>query len=114
MRQIWTVIFNNIIPIHLGLHDFAGHGEALEELELVIEEALGRPELARSPELTALLGDVAGRMQKALDGSARFNRWGKHYLRAITRAHTVQQATNYLDPGLQVCSAPSPLLSHTK
>jgi len=34
-----------------------------------------------------LYSDVSGRMTKALDGSARFHRWGKHYLRAITRSH---------------------------
>ena len=50
----------------------------------------------------ALLADVGGRMTKGLTGSDRFNRWGKHYLRAITRAHQVQLCTNFMDPGLQV------------
>jgi hypothetical protein len=35
--------------------------------------------------------DVNGRMLKAIDGSQRFNRWGKHYLRAITRSHQLMQ-----------------------
>jgi len=34
-----------------------------------------------------LHSDVSGRMTKALDGAARFHRWGKHYLRAISRSH---------------------------
>lgn len=54
------------------------------------------------PESCATLKeDVAGRMTKALDGIDRFNRWGKHYLRALTRAHQLQVCTNFMDKGLQ-------------
>lgn len=52
-------------------------------------------------ELNGILADVDGRMSKALQGKERFNRWGKHYLRAICRSHQLQQCTNYMDPGLQ-------------
>eukprot|EP00927_Polykrikos_kofoidii_P047752 TRINITY_DN42025_c0_g1_i1.p1 TRINITY_DN42025_c0_g1~~TRINITY_DN42025_c0_g1_i1.p1 ORF type:complete len:780 (-),score=107.70 TRINITY_DN42025_c0_g1_i1:845-3103(-) len=52
--------------------------------------------------IPALKSDVAGRMAKALDGQERFNRWGRHYLRALTRAHQLQLCTNFMDPGLQV------------
>jgi hypothetical protein len=55
----------------------------------------------------ALNADVNGRMTKAIDGSQRFNRWGKHYLRAITRSHQLMQQTNYMDTGLQVYGGPS-------
>lgn len=41
-------------------------------------------------------------MTKALDGTERFFRWGEHYLRALLRAHQLQQCTNFLDPGIQV------------
>merc|ERR1712070_413051 len=49
-----------------------------------------------------LLKDVSGRMTKAIQGRDRFIRWGKHYLRALTRAHQVQVCTNFMDAGLQV------------
>jgi len=52
--------------------------------------------------LLALKADVDGRMSKAVTGSDRFNRWGKHYLRALTRAHQLQTCTNFMDPGVQV------------
>jgi len=52
--------------------------------------------------LTALHADVSGRMSKAFDGKDRFNRWGKHYLRALLRAHQLQMCTNFMDQGLQV------------
>jgi hypothetical protein len=51
--------------------------------------------------LTGLLADAKGRMSKALQGAARFNRWGVHYLRALTRAHQVHLCTNFMDAGLQ-------------
>lgn len=51
--------------------------------------------------LNHLFEDVSGRMTKALTTKERFNRWGKHYLRAIARAHQLQQCTNFMDPGLQ-------------
>jgi len=37
--------------------------------------------------LVALRADTDGRMTKALTGKTRFNRWGKHYMRAICRSH---------------------------
>lgn len=52
--------------------------------------------------LSALRTDIEGRVSKALNGSERFNRWGKHYLRALMRAHQLQQCTNFMDQGLQV------------
>jgi hypothetical protein len=52
--------------------------------------------------IAALKQDVQGRMAKALMGKARFDRWGKHYLRALMRAHQLQVCTNFMDPGLQI------------
>lgn len=52
--------------------------------------------------LEALKADVEGRATKALQGLSRFNRWGKHYLRALARAHQLQQCTNFMDVGLQI------------
>jgi len=62
-----------------------------------------------SSELMALKGDVSGRMSKALKGQQRFNRWGKHYLRAVVRAHQLQLCTNFMVriPPARVCVDPS-------
>eukprot|EP01083_Nonionella_stella_P081690 225182_1 len=50
----------------------------------------------------ALSADICGRLSKAFRGQPRFNRWGKHYLRALLRAHQLCLCTNFMDPGLQV------------
>ncbi|MDC0367060.1 nucleoside monophosphate kinase [bacterium] len=56
-------------------------------------------------QLQALLGDVDsdvnGRAVKALSGVHRFEKWGRHFLRALCRAHQVQLCTNAMDNGLQ-------------
>lgn len=54
------------------------------------------------PRLEGLRTDVGGRMSKALQGMDRFDRWGKHYLRALARGHELQFCTNFMDPGVQV------------
>lgn len=81
----------------------AGEDVAALASRLAAEEAKC---LSRSGEhdgrLTALSADVGGRMSKALQGKERFNRWGKHYLRALMRAHQLQVCTNFMDPGLQL------------
>eukprot|EP01083_Nonionella_stella_P179816 639417_1 len=59
-------------------------------------------QMSANSRLEALNSDVNGRYNKAYQGQPRFNRWGKHYLRALLRAHSVNLCTNFMDPGLQV------------
>lgn len=72
----------------------------VEKLSLHLEEQ--HKAMPSDPYLKGLYDDVSGRMSKALKGSERFNRWGKHYLRALMRSHLLQQCTNFMDPGLQL------------
>ena len=51
--------------------------------------------------MSTMMEDARGRITKSLSTKERFNRWGKHFLRAIARAHQIQQCTNYMDSGLQ-------------
>jgi len=48
------------------------------------------------------IGELGGRMSKAVSTIERFNRWGQHYLRSIIRSHQIQLRTNFIDVGLQV------------
>ena len=59
-------------------------------------------EMSANDRVVALSKDVAGRMSKAFQGQPRFSRWGKHYLRALVRAHQLNLCTNFMDTGLQV------------
>eukprot|EP01084_Bolivina_argentea_P314316 544418_1 len=59
-------------------------------------------QMTANSRLEALNNDVQGRFNKSFQGEARFNRWGKHYLRALLRAHQLNMCTNFMDPGLQV------------
>jgi len=53
------------------------------------------------------MGELGGRMTKAVSTIERFNRWGQHYLRSITRSHHIQLRTNFIDVGLQVYGGPT-------
>eukprot|EP01083_Nonionella_stella_P089413 249474_1 len=58
--------------------------------------------MSANSRLEALNGDVNGRLAKAFTGEHRFNRWGKHYLRALSRAHQINLCTNFMDVGLKI------------
>lgn len=85
---------------------FATQGQEKNAQETLAEVARRIEELENlsgsSDQLTGLKLDIQGRMTKALQGSDRFKRWGKHYLRALLRAHQLQLCTNFMDPGLQI------------
>jgi len=79
-------------------------GAAANKNWAAVAGAIAALELANkdNARMVALNEDVKGRMSKALTTKERFNRWGKHYLRALIRAHQLQQCTNFMDPGLQL------------
>ena len=68
---------------------------ALESIAVLVDSIdssirgvdLGAADGAR---IATLRADVAGRMSKALTGEVRFKRWGRHYLRALIRAHQLE------------------------
>lgn len=41
-------------------------------------------------------------MTKAFEKQEWYNKWGKHYIPALLRAHILQICTNFKDPGLQI------------
>jgi Mg-chelatase subunit ChlD len=52
--------------------------------------------------LAALLEDVTGQISMALEETAAYNKWGKHFLPSIARAHLAQVCNNFKDPGVQL------------
>ncbi|GMH81293.1 hypothetical protein TrST_g11804 [Triparma strigata] len=79
---------------------------ALSEVEDLVEklEQLGGKD--KSATIHPLTIDVSGQIKEAFSKSEYFQKWGKHYLPAIARAHLLQVCTNFKDPGLQVYGGP--------
>jgi len=50
----------------------------------------------------ALQQDLEGQLKEACSSSEYFNKWGKHFLKSIMRAHQLKQCNNFKDPGVQV------------
>jgi len=48
-----------------------------------------------------LLQDLEGQIAMSLSRGDWFNKWGRHFLPSIQRAHVLQQCTNFKDPGMQ-------------
>lgn len=76
--------------------------EAQKKLKILEKELEKAKDKNDDERVEGLYKDISGRATKSLDGSPRFNRWGKHYIRALLRAYAIQQCTNKLDFGIQV------------
>jgi Mg-chelatase subunit ChlD len=50
--------------------------------------------------INALLKDLEGQISESIIPN-QFNKWGKHYLPSLKRAHELQQCNNFKDPGVQ-------------
>merc|ERR1712232_277886 len=80
-----------------GRHDASRERMAVCSTQMAqMHSALGTCE-----HLEQIQKDVDGRMTKAMSTKERFDRWGRHYLPALARAHQLQLCTNFMDPGLQ-------------
>jgi len=79
----------------------------LQDTIALLSEINGRlpsgPAGKRSREvLSALLEDVTGQVSMALVDRGAFNKWGKHFLPSLARAHLGQMCNNFKDPGVQM------------
>ena len=77
-------------------------GEAERIVKALIGQTSAYNTLHNDKRLASFLDDLAGRISKSVTDMDRFNRWGRHYLRCIARAHQLQICTNFMDGGLQV------------
>jgi len=82
----------------------ARHSERSAAMAPWMEEART---IARSdPFVAAMLEDCEGQVTQALLREDWYNRWGRHYLPSLSRAHETQQANNFKDPGVQRYGGP--------
>ena len=52
-------------------------------------------------ELADIIKDLTGEITTAFKLDTDYNRWGKHYIPSLARAHIIQQCNNFKDPGVQ-------------
>ncbi|KAH3765853.1 von willebrand factor type A domain protein [Pelomyxa schiedti] len=83
-------------------HAVSGERAGQEQLTNLCSLVGAIEAISNDPRIVGIGADLRGRMNKALTTRERFNRWGKHYMRAIIRAHQMQICTNFMDPGLQL------------
>ncbi|CAJ1955833.1 unnamed protein product [Cylindrotheca closterium] len=71
------------------------------EFDLALEESVNVESNSRTI-LKAIREDLTGQITEAYSRADWYNKWGKHYLLSLARAHELQRCTNFKDPGLQI------------
>ena len=51
--------------------------------------------------IDGMIVDAEGQISEAVSKDEYYNKWGKHYLPSLARAHALQQCNNFKDPGIQ-------------
>lgn len=71
----------------------------------VVEQAKHRvavlAEKTSSPKITKMQQDLDGQITEAFSRLDWHKRWGVHYILSLASAHSLQQCTNFKDPGLE-------------
>ena len=62
---------------------------------------IGSDQAVYASKLEGLLRDFDGQITEATSRMDWWNKWGKHYLPSLQRAHELQQCNNFKDPGIQ-------------
>ena len=76
----------------------------LSKKSSIVDEFLSlieKSEFSSDDFIKDLCTDVNGQVKEAVSKSEYFNKWGKHYLPSLARAHSLQQCNNFKDPGIQ-------------
>lgn len=74
--------------------------QALDQVKSVTAKLVG-PLKDKDERAASLAADLTGQITEALSRNDYFNKWGRHYLSSLMRAHLLQQCTNFKDPGVQ-------------
>jgi len=70
----------------------------IHELSTKVRQAA---EESKNAAIVAYMRDVTGQVAEAVSKPEYMNKWGKHYLLSLCRAHQLQQCNNFKDPGVQ-------------
>lgn len=75
--------------------------ESAQMLVDVMVQELRAASCVNQPAVQGLIEDLTGQVFEAISRDDWFERWGCHYLPSLSRAHQLQQCTNFKDPGVQ-------------
>lgn len=80
------------------------HGNKTKEASAALADIEERVRHCDDPRAKALLQDISGQVKEAIQKTPEnyFQKWGRHYLPSLARAHLLQQCNNFKDPGIQV------------
>lgn len=70
----------------------------VHELSTKVRQAA---EESKNAAIVSYMRDVTGQVAEAVSKPEYMNKWGKHYLLSLCRAHQLQQCNNFKDPGVQ-------------
>merc|ERR1712173_329103 len=67
----------------------------------LLEEILASGVASNVPRVKDLVQDIEGQVTEAFSKQDFYQKWGRHYLPSLARAHLFQQCNNFKDPGVQ-------------
>eukprot|EP01117_Protostelium_nocturnum_P008640 TRINITY_DN30_c0_g2_i1.p1 TRINITY_DN30_c0_g2~~TRINITY_DN30_c0_g2_i1.p1 ORF type:complete len:716 (-),score=297.14 TRINITY_DN30_c0_g2_i1:41-2188(-) len=75
--------------------------EKKEKRRLAFSSDLQNSSVKNDERIQALLKDIDGQVKEGLEDKY-LQKWGRHFLPSIAKAHQAQQCNNFKDPGVQV------------
>eukprot|EP00239_Pterosperma_sp_CCMP1384_P006734 CAMPEP_0197852342 /NCGR_PEP_ID=MMETSP1438-20131217/20320_1 /TAXON_ID=1461541 /ORGANISM="Pterosperma sp., Strain CCMP1384" /LENGTH=889 /DNA_ID=CAMNT_0043466339 /DNA_START=178 /DNA_END=2844 /DNA_ORIENTATION=+ len=75
------------------------HSQTL--IQTLKEDLAAAAARSQSAYIADLAKDVEGQVTAAVSRSDWFQRWGRHYLPSLARAHQLEECNNFKDPGVQ-------------
>jgi len=88
---------------HLSTNSGARDFDKLPEAQKMVEDLLKEITASgiNSDRMNDLILDVSKQITEAFSKQEWYEKWGRHYLPSIARAHLYQQCNNFKDPGVQ-------------
>jgi Mg-chelatase subunit ChlD len=71
----------------------------IDNIKQLIQEIQNSP-CSNDPFAQDLVKDISGQIMEGLEAAA-WDKWGRHFIPSLCRAHLLQQCNNFKDPGVQ-------------
>eukprot|EP00492_Amphilonche_elongata_P004733 TRINITY_DN50_c0_g1_i5.p1 TRINITY_DN50_c0_g1~~TRINITY_DN50_c0_g1_i5.p1 ORF type:complete len:603 (+),score=103.34 TRINITY_DN50_c0_g1_i5:158-1966(+) len=89
------------VTVNSGARDFDKLPAAQEKIAALLSQMAKSGLAARVPRTKDLIQDISGQVAEAFSKRKVYDKWGRHYLPSLARAHLYQQCNNFKDPGVQ-------------